>query len=64
MKAIVIASVLFFSLRAMSSEQKNEGEDKSAKCEFSPQNNRAEKLKIESEVKTEEKKESTRSLSI
>ncbi len=55
MKALVIASILFFSLRAMSSE---EGENKKSECPYAVQTNKREAKVVvqeETEVKQEEK---------
>lgn len=55
MKALVIASVLFFSLRAMSGEV---GEDKKGECQFANQSKREAKIVVQDtkEVKKEEVK--------
>ncbi len=53
MKAIVIASVLFFSLRAMSGEV---GEDKKGECIYANQSSKRE-AKMVAPVETEIKKE-------
>lgn len=54
MKALVIASLLFFGLRAMSAE---EGENKKSECPYAVQSNKRE-AKIVAPVETEIKKES------
>jgi len=48
MKALVIASVLFFSLRAMSEV----GEDKKSQCIYGDQTSRKTDLKVTLEVKS------------
>lgn len=48
MKAIIISSLLFFSLRAMSAEV---GEDKKGECAFSVQTSKREAKVIEAPVK-------------
>ena len=52
MKALLIASVLLFSLRAMSSEV---GEDKKSPCPFADQGKRATKVVEEVAKDSEEK---------
>lgn len=52
MKALVIASILFFSLRAMSAE---EGENKKSECLFADQGKR--EAKVVAPVESEPKKE-------
>lgn len=53
MKALVIASLLFFSLRAMSAE---EGENQKSECPFAVQTSKRE-AKVVEPVATESKKE-------
>ncbi|RPJ77976.1 MAG: hypothetical protein EHM20_05035 [Alphaproteobacteria bacterium] len=53
MKAVIVASVLFFSLRAMSGEV---GEDKKGECIYASQNLKRE-AKIVAPVETEIRKE-------
>ena len=55
MKALVIASVLFFSLRAMSGEV---GEDQKGECKYASQTSRREAKVVEpTEAEAEIKKE-------
>lgn len=54
MKALVIASLLFFGLRAMSAE---EGENKKSECPYAVQTNKRE-AKVVAPIETEIKKES------
>lgn len=58
MKAVIVASVLFFSLRAMSGEV---GEDKKGECIYANQNLKRE-AKIVAPVETEIKKTTTKSV--
>jgi hypothetical protein len=53
MKALVIASLLFFGLRAMSAE---EGEDQATPCPYAVQSNKRE-AKVVAPVETDIKKE-------
>lgn len=59
MKALIIASVLFFSLRAMSAEV---GEDKKGECAYANQSAKRE-AKIVAPVETEIKKQSVKNIS-
>ena len=59
MKALIISSLLFFSLRAMSSEI---GEDKKGECIYSSQSSKREAKAIETPV-AEDKKEAIRTMS-
>lgn len=59
MKALIIASVLFFSLRAMSAEV---GEDKKGECAYANQTSKRE-AKVVAVVETEVKNESAKNIS-
>lgn len=59
MKALIISSLLFFSLRAMSAEV---GEDKKGECIYSSQSNKRDAKVVEAPA-TEEKKEAVRTIS-
>ncbi len=59
MKALVIASLLFFSLRAMSAV---EGEDKKTPCPFADQSKR--EVKVIEPVKTETIKKEVKNTSV
>jgi hypothetical protein len=59
MKAIIISSLLFFSLRAMSSEV---GEDKKGECIYSSQSNKRETKVVDAPM-SEEKKEAVKTMS-
>ena len=54
MKALIISSLLFFSLRAMSSEV---GEEKKSDCAFANQSNKREAKVVDAPVKQAAKKE-------
>lgn len=54
MKALIIASLLFFSLRAMSSVV---GEEKKSDCAFANQSNKREAKVVDAPVKEASKKE-------
>ena len=58
MKALIISSLVFFSLRAMSGEV---GEDKKGECVYSNQSNKRD-AKIVSAPMTEDKKEAVKTL--
>ena len=61
MKALVIASVLFFSLRAMSSVQ---GEDQKGECSFSTQTSKREsKLVVQVETESTQDVKSAKTIS-
>lgn len=59
MKALIISSLVFFSLRAMSAEV---GEDKKGECIYSSQSNKRD-AKIVDAPMTEDKKEAVRTMS-
>ena len=59
MKAIIISSLLFFSLRAMSAEV---GEDKKGECIYSQQSNKRE-AKIVAPTETDVKENSSKAIS-
>ena len=60
MKALIISSLLFFSLRAMSGEV---GEDKKGECIYSNQSNKRD-AKVVADTSTEEaKKEAIKTIS-
>ena len=61
MKALVIASLLFFGLRAMSAEV---GEDQKGECQFANQSAKRESKIVIEQSQEEEKKEDTKSVSI
>lgn len=59
MKALIIASILFFSLRAISAE---EGENKKSECSYAVQTNKREAKVVESteDIKKEVKSDNIR----
>ena len=59
MKALIISSLLFFSLRAMSAEV---GEDKKGECIYSSQSNKRD-AKVVDAPATQEKKEAVKTIS-
>lgn len=59
MKALIISSLVFFSLRAMSAEV---GEDKKGECIYSSQSNKRD-AKIVDAPMTEDKKEAVKTMS-
>ena len=59
MKALIISSLLFFSLRAMSAEV---GEDKKGECIYSSQSNKRDAKVVEAPM-TEDKKEAIKTMS-
>lgn len=58
MKALIISSLLFFSLRAMSAEV---GEDKKGECIYSSQSSKRDAKVVEAPT-TEDKKEAVRTM--
>lgn len=58
MKALIISSLVFFSLRAMSGEL---GEDKKGECVYSNQSNKRETKVVDAPM-TEDKKEAVKTL--
>ena len=58
MKALIISSLVFFSLRAMSGEV---GEDKKGECVYSNQSNKRETKVVDAPM-TEDKKEAVKTL--
>ena len=58
MKALIISSLVFFSLRAMSGEV---GEDKKGECVYSNQSNKRDAKVVEAPM-TEDKKEAVKTL--
>lgn len=60
MKALVIASLLFFSLRAMSSEV---GENQKSECPFANQTSKREAKVVVDPVETEVAKQATTNIS-
>lgn len=58
MKALIISSLVFFSLRAMSGEV---GEDKKGECIYSNQSNKRDAKVVEAPM-TEDKKEAVKTL--
>jgi hypothetical protein len=61
MKALLIASVLLFSLRAMTAEV---GEDKKSPCPYADQGKRETKVVVEPATDGTEKKEEAKGISI
>jgi hypothetical protein len=61
MKALLIASVLLFSLRAMTAEV---GEDKKSPCPYADQGKREAKVVVEPATDGTEKKEEAKGISI
>ncbi len=59
MKALIISSLLFFSLRAMSSEV---GENKKGECIYSSQSHKREAKVVDAPM-TEDKKEAVKTMS-
>lgn len=59
MKALIISSILFFSLRAMSGEV---GEDQKGECAYSSQTSKRE-AKVVAPVETSVKKEESKNIS-
>lgn len=59
MKALIISSLLFFSLRAMSAEV---GEDKKGECIYSSQSNKRDAKVVEAPM-SEDKKEAIKTMS-
>lgn len=59
MKALIISSLLFFSLRAMSTEV---GEDKKGECVYSSQSSKREAKVVDAPM-TEDKKEAVKTMS-
>lgn len=59
MKALIISSLLFFSLRAMSAEV---GEDKKGECIYSNQSNKRDAKVVEA-PSSEDKKEAVKTIS-
>jgi hypothetical protein len=60
MKALIIASLLFFGLRAMSAEV---GEDQKSECAFTNQSAKRETKQVDSNESKEEKKEASSTIS-
>jgi hypothetical protein len=60
MKALIISSLLFFSLRAMSAEV---GEDLKSDCAFTNQSAKREAKEVDSSESKEEKKEASSTIS-
>ena len=60
MKALIIASLLFFGLRAMSAEV---GEDLKSDCAFTSQSSKREAKEVDSSESKEEKKEAAGTIS-
>jgi hypothetical protein len=60
MKALIISSLLFFSLRAMSAEV---GEDAKSECAFTNQSAKREAKEVDSTESKEEKKEASGTIS-
>ena len=58
MKALIISSILFFSLRAMSGEV---GEDQKGECAYSSQTSKRE-AKVVSQIETTIKKENSKNI--
>ena len=59
MKALIISSLLFFSLRAMSAEV---GQDKKGECIYSSQSNKRDAKVVDAPM-TEDKKEAVKTMS-
>ncbi len=60
MKALIISSLLFFTLRAMSAEV---GEDKKSDCAFTSQSAKREAKEVQSDEQADDKKEEVKTIS-